>query len=140
VDFWNGLDATKAFDVFTKDIVYEDVTLGIVASGAKAFQAFAQANFDAFPNARFALGQSACHGHQGFIEWTLTGEDGSMDPPASGLCGTGKSYTVRGVAVIEIRGHRISRNTDFWDFTTLLRQLLPEGQECVARLLGVSEE
>ena len=31
VDFWNGLDVTKAFDVFTKDIVYEDVTLGVHA-------------------------------------------------------------------------------------------------------------
>ena len=125
--------------MFTKDIVYEDVTLGVHARGAKVFKAFAQGTFDAFPNSRFELGQSACHGHQGFFEWILIGEDGSVDPPAPGLCGTGKSFTVRGVAIIDIQGHRISRNVDFWDLTTLLRQLLPEGEDCVARLLGLSE-
>jgi hypothetical protein len=51
----------------------------------------------------------------------------------------GKTLTVRGIAVIEIRGDKISRNADFWDLTTALRQLLPEGQECVAGLVGLSE-
>jgi hypothetical protein len=44
------------------------------------------------------------------------------------------------VAIIEIQGNRISHNIDIWDLATVLRQLLPEGQECVARLLGFSEE
>ena len=139
VDFWNGFDVTKASTVFTNDIVYEDVTFGQVARGAKEFEAFAQGTFAAFPNSRFALGQSACHGHQGVFEWTLLGEDGRVAPPAPGLCGTGKSFTVRGVAVIEIRGNRIARNTDFWDLTTVLRRLLPEGADCVARLLGLTQ-
>src|SRR5439155_12933902 len=62
VDFWNGLDVTKAFDVFTEDIVYEDVTLDVHVSGADGtFQAFAQSSFDTFPKLfHFELGQSAC--------------------------------------------------------------------------------
>src|SRR5215813_9791359 len=125
VDFWNDGDVTKAFDVFTEDIVYEDVPSGLHASGADEFQAFAQGFFDVFPNSRFALGQSACRGQQGFFEWTWT----AVDSP--GFCGTGKSIHLRGVAVIAIQGNRISRDSDFSDFATVLRQLLPEGQECV---------
>jgi steroid delta-isomerase-like uncharacterized protein len=139
-DFWNGRDFAPAFDVFTKDVVYEDVPTVMGASGAKEFRAFAQGFFDAFPTTRFELGQSACHGQEGFIEWTWIGEDGRVeDPLAPGFCGTGKPFMVRGVAVIEIKGHRISRNADYWDFATVLRQLLPEGQDCVARLLGFRE-
>jgi steroid delta-isomerase-like uncharacterized protein len=134
VDFWSGHDVTTAFDVFTEDIVYEDIPTGVVVRGADEFTEFAQGFFDANPILRFALVQSACRGQQGFIEWTAIGLD------APGYCGTGKSITTRGVAIIAIQGKRISRSTDYWDLFSDLRQLLPEGQECVARLLGLSEE
>ena len=142
VDFWNGHDVRTAFDVFTEDIMYEDVTLDVHVSGTDGtFQTFAQSSFDAFPKlSRFELGQSACQGQQGFFEWTWIAEDGRVDVPGSGFCGTGEPFTVRGVAAIAIQGNRISRNSDFWDLATVLRQLLPEGQECVARLLGLGEE
>jgi steroid delta-isomerase-like uncharacterized protein len=134
VDFWNAHDVATAFDVFTEDIVYEDVPSGQVVSGAEAFQAFAQGFFDTFPVSSFELGQSACQGQQGFFEWTWTAVD------SSGFCGTGKSITVRGVAIIAIQSNRISRDSDFWDFATVLNQLLPEGSDCVARLLRLSEQ
>jgi steroid delta-isomerase-like uncharacterized protein len=139
VDFWNGR-IPNPFDVFSEGIVYEDVTLGLQASGAEAFQAFAQGVFAGFPTSSFELGQSACQGQQGFFEWTWIAEDGVVDVPGSGFCGTGNPITVRGVTFIEIQGNRISHNSDFWDLATVLRQLLPEGQECVARLVGLGEE
>jgi steroid delta-isomerase-like uncharacterized protein len=140
VKFWNDQKVERAFDVFTKDIVYEDVTLGLVFDGAEAFQAFAQSVFTTFPQSTFTFVNSSCRGQQGFIEWTWIAEDGRVDPPAAGFCGTGKPVTVRGVTVIEIQGNRIFRNADYWDLATVLRQLLPEGQECVARLVGLGEE
>jgi steroid delta-isomerase-like uncharacterized protein len=140
VDFWNNQDVATAFDVFTEDIMYEDITLGLHASGADEFQAFARGVFAGFPISSFELGQSACQGQQGFFEWTWSAEDGRVDTPGSGFCGTGESFTVRGVTFIEIQGNRISHNADFWDLATVLKQLLPEGQECVARLVGLGEE
>ena len=120
VDFWNGYDVTKAFDVFTEDIVYEDVPSGASASGDEEFRAFAQGFFDACPISSFELGQSACQGQQGFFEWTWTARDSSG---CNFPIGTDKLFTVRGVAVIAIQGNRISRNSDFWDFATVLTQL-----------------
>src|SRR6266568_8889221 len=67
VDFWNDHDITKAFDVFTEDIVYEDIPFDTVYVGDK-FLGFAQGFFEAFPkpNSSFKLGQSACQGQKGF--------------------------------------------------------------------------
>ena len=143
VQFNNSKDISTVFDVFTEDIVYEDVPTGAVLDGAEAFQAFAQGFFDAFPDSRFELGQSACQGQQGFFEWTWIAKDGrvGMDP-RPGFCGTGKPFTVRSVAFIEIQGNRISRDADFWDLATVLKQLLMEDQKssaCVARLVGLSK-
>src|SRR5262245_41237070 len=90
-DFWNSRDVKKATNVFTKDIVYEDVSLGVVADGAEAFQAFAQGFFDAFPQATFTVVNSSCRGQQGFLEWSISAKDGRVDPPAPGFCGTGKT-------------------------------------------------
>src|SRR5439155_17531021 len=120
VDFWNAHDVTKAFDVFTEDIVYEDVPSGASASGDEEFRAFAQGFFDACPISSFELGQSACQGQQGFFERTCTARDSSG---CNFPIGTDKLFTVRGVAVIAIQGNRISRNSDFWDFATVLTQL-----------------
>ena len=134
--------STALLDVFTEDIVYEDVPTSAVLDGAEAFRAFAQGFFDAFPDSRFELGQSACQGQQGFFEWTWIANDGRVEDHrvvAPGFCGTGKPFTVRGVAVIAIQGKRISHNSDFWDLATVLRQLLPESSDCVARLVGLNE-
>ena len=146
VDFWNSPNVQTAADmfshVFTEDIEYNDIPTdptNPVAKGRDELLTFASGFFEAFPTSSFELGQSACQGQQGFFETFWIAEDGRVDPPAPGFCGTGKPFTVRGVAVIAIQGNRISRDSDFWDFATMLRQLLPEGRECVARLIGLSE-
>jgi len=122
VDFWNNHDVTKAFDVFTKDIVYEDIPFGVVYDGADAFQAFAKGAFDAFPIWTFTLVKSSCwptpSGQQGFIEWRWSAVD---DP---GFFGTGNQINdVPGVSIIEIHRNRISRNSDYTDIATTMRQL-----------------
>jgi steroid delta-isomerase-like uncharacterized protein len=125
VDFWNGGDVTKAFDVFTEDIVYEDVTFGAVSRGADEFTAFATFVFTTFPQSTFTLVKSSYSGQQGFIEWIWN----VVDTPGKGLFGTGLSIEVRGVAIVAIHGNRISRNSDYYDYAIMLRQLgkLPPG-------------
>jgi steroid delta-isomerase-like uncharacterized protein len=124
LEFWNGRDLGRAFDVFTRDIVFEDVTLGVVNRGAEQFLAFAQGIFNVLPDAKFVLVSASCDGHEGLIEWIFSGTDANP-----GLHGTGKKFSVRGVSVVEIEGRRIARDSDYWDLATLLRQigLLPTG-------------
>jgi hypothetical protein len=102
VKFWNGRNAERASEAFTADVVYEDVALGVIFHGIDALKGFAENVFGTFPQLTFALVNSSCSGQQGFIEWSMGGTDGPI-----GNCGTGKTFTVRGVAVIEIRGKLI---------------------------------
>ena len=137
VDFYNGHDASKILDVFTRDIVFEDVPTDTFIVGADAFRASVQGFFDDFPVSSVELVRATCHGQQAMIEWTQSFDDGRVDPPAAGYCGTGQPMTSRGVSVVEIRGGRISRDTDYWDLFGDLRQLLPENRDCVIGLLGL---
>jgi hypothetical protein len=123
VEFWNNYDVTKAFHVFTEDIVYQDIPFGAEYDGATAFLEFAQGAFDSFPiRWTFTLVRSSCwptpSGQQGFIEWRWSAVD---DP---GLFRTGNQINdVQGVSIIEIHGNRISRNSDYLDIATVMRQL-----------------
>jgi SnoaL-like domain len=141
VNFLNSKDSSTASDVFTKDIVEEDVPTGTgMIVGIDAFQKFIDGFFKAFPISTFTLVNSFCSGQHGFIEWSWIAHDGIVnDPVATGFCGTGKPVTGRGVSIIAIHGNRISSTTSYWDFATVLRALLSKGQEC-AGLVGTGEE
>src|SRR5262245_15030411 len=55
IEFWNGLNAKKASEVFTRDVVYEDVTFGAVFHGINEFKGFAENVFATFPQQTFTL-------------------------------------------------------------------------------------
>jgi ketosteroid isomerase-like protein len=52
----------------------------------------------------------------GTIEWIFGGKD-------VGVYKTGKPFAVRGVSVIEVRGAHISRNLDYYDAATIMKQV-----------------
>lgn len=58
------------------------------------------------------------------VEWVWSGTD-------KGLLKTGKNFSVRGVSIIEVRRGKVSRYKEFYDFSTVLRQLglLSAGKE-----------
>jgi steroid delta-isomerase-like uncharacterized protein len=122
VDAWNSHDASAVAALFTNDAVFEDVAFGIVNHGPEEIRAFAQFFFTVVPDLHVNLVKSSLTGGQGTIEWVFSGTD-------QGVYGTGKTFAVRGVTVLEARGARISRNSDYFDLATLLRQLglLPSG-------------
>ena len=121
VKFWNNQKAERASEVFTKDILYEDVPLGAVFHGADEFVAFAKNVFTTFPQSTFTLVKSSCSHQQGFIEWIRNAIDTQEE--GKGFFQTGLPIEVRGVSVIEIHENRISRNSDYWDFATVMGQL-----------------
>ena len=51
----------------------------------------------------------------GAIEWVFRGRQ-TKDLP--GLPATNTSFELRGASVVEFRGNKISRNSDYWDLET----------------------
>jgi steroid delta-isomerase-like uncharacterized protein len=120
---WNSHDVEKVVPIFTDDVLYEDVTFGAVNHGSAELRKFAASIFDAVPDVKFELVSSTVEKGHGTIEWVFTGTD-------RGLYKTGKRFSVRGVSVIDLRGGRISRNLDFYDAASIMKQigLLPSGK------------
>ena len=117
---WNSHDAEKVAAIFTTDVLYEDVTFGAVNHGSAELRKFTASIFEAVPDAKFELANSSEDRRHGSIEWIFSGTD-------HGLYKTGKRFSVRGVSTIDLRSGKISRNLDYYDAASIMRQvgLLP---------------
>ena len=117
---WNSHDPAKLAAVFTDDVFYEDVAFGEISHGKTEFGKFAVSEYEGVPDLELKLVRAWIDDGHGTIEWTFTGTD-------KGVYKTGKKFTVRGVSVVDVRGDKISRSQDFYDVSTVMRQvgLLP---------------
>lgn len=119
---WSSSDASKLLPLFTDDISYEDVTFGAVNNGSEDLRKFAQGAFDSFADMKFELKSRfiSADGQRGAMEWVWTGRQ-TKDFP--GLPATNKRFQVRGASIVEFRDGKISRDSDYWDLATYMRQV-----------------
>ena len=113
---WNSHDADRVAALFSADAVYEDVPTAAVSHGPVEIRAFAQFYFDAVPDLHVELVQGHLNDGHGTIEWVYSGTD-------VGIFGTGNTFSVRGVTVLDVHGGSIRRNLDYYDFAKILRDL-----------------
>jgi steroid delta-isomerase-like uncharacterized protein len=120
LDAWNTRDAERVVELLTDDHTYEDVTFAIVNHGPTETRRFFQGAYAAFPDLHFTLSGTAGDAECCAMEWTMTGTHNGDMP---GLPATGKPFTVRGVTILELAGDKICAVRDYWDLSTLLRQV-----------------
>jgi steroid delta-isomerase-like uncharacterized protein len=113
---WNAHDPDKVAALFTPDAVYVDVTLGEKSHGTAEIQKFAKQSFVDIGDFKMELISSFSKGGHGYAEWTLTGTD-------INIFKTHKPFTVRGVSIADMSHGKFSRNFDYWDFATVMRQV-----------------
>jgi steroid delta-isomerase-like uncharacterized protein len=113
---WNSHNPDSMLALFNDDIVYEDVAFGSVNHGNVQVRKFAAEEFEAVPDLELKLLRAQVQGGHGTIEWTFSGTD-------KGVFKTGKKFSVRGVSVIDLHDGKISRNLDFYDAATIMRQV-----------------
>ena len=116
ISAWNSHDPDKLAAIFTPDIMYEDVPFASVNHGSAELRKFAASDFDASPDLHVELGSSSIQGNHGTIEWTFSGTD-------KGIFKTGKKFSVRGVSILTLKNGKISRNVDYYDAATVMKQL-----------------
>jgi steroid delta-isomerase-like uncharacterized protein len=119
---WNTDQVDKVLSYVTDDIVYEDVPMARVSRGKAEMKAFAQEAFTAFPDFKLELKSFLASGNRACAEYVMTGTFlGEIQ--SAGLKPTGKSFSVRGISMVELRGGKIRRHTDYYDGATFLRQI-----------------
>jgi steroid delta-isomerase-like uncharacterized protein len=119
---WSSNDATKLIPLFTSDVSYEDVTFAVSNQGSEALREFASGTFASFADLNFELKSRfvSADGKWGAIEWVWRGRQIKDFP---GLPATNKPFQVRGASVVEFREGKISRDADYWDLATYMRQV-----------------
>lgn len=116
IDGWNSKDPEVLVAAFTTDGIYEDVTFGIKKKGSAELRELHKFFHDAVGGLYVKLIESHVANGHGTIEWMFGGTD-------VGVFKTGKPFEVQGVSVIEVRGNRISRNLDYYDAATIMKQV-----------------
>jgi steroid delta-isomerase-like uncharacterized protein len=109
---WSSHDVEKVAAYFTDDAIYEDVTLGQVHQGKSAIKAFAQGTFDMLPGYAMKQQSLVLGNGSAAVEWVMSGTYGE----------TGKSFSVRGVSVMQLENGKIRRNSDYWNMAEFQRQ------------------
>lgn len=113
---WSSHDADKVVAFYTDDVAYEDVPLGRTSHGKTELRKFVEDTFAAFPDLKVeVVSSSICDGHGvSEVVWSATDK---------GFLKTDKRFSVRMVSVFELHQGKVSRNEDFYDLSTITRQL-----------------
>ncbi len=113
---WSAHDADKVVSFYTDDVVYEDVTFGMVARGSADLRKMVSGFFASVPDMKLEGVSCSADRKGGSVEWIFSGTD-------TGLYKTGKKFSVRGASRFEMRGGKFSSNKDFYDSATIMRQV-----------------
>lgn len=121
---WSSHDTEKLLSRFTEDCVAEDVAFGIVMRGKKELRAFADGFFASIPDFKIELTTGFLAGTLAGMEYVMSGTHKGDFP---GMPTTGKRFSVRGVAILELQAGYIGRESIYWDAASVMRQvgLLP---------------
>jgi limonene-1,2-epoxide hydrolase len=116
IDGWNATDPEILVAAFTADGVYQDVPFGLKKKGSSELRELHRFFHNAVGGLYVKLIASHVADGHGTIEWMFGGKDVDVFK-------TGKPFEVQGVSVIEVRGARISRNLDYYDAATIMKQV-----------------
>jgi steroid delta-isomerase-like uncharacterized protein len=117
---WADRHSDRLIALFADDGVLEDVALQVLSRGRLAIQTFVNGIFDAVPDLALHLTHDFTSGPFAAAEWIMSG---TLSGSLLGLPATGKSFSVRGAAIFELRDGQISRSSIYCDMATLVRQL-----------------
>lgn len=115
-------DTPTLMTVFTDEIVYEDTALHAVMHGKSELKKFAQDAFASFPDMHFEVVSPAPvqSGDRAAVAWRMTGTQKGDMP---GMPASNKAMDLVGVSMMQCADGKITRNTDYWDVATMMRQL-----------------
>jgi steroid delta-isomerase-like uncharacterized protein len=117
----NAHDLEKVLAFFADDAVYDCIPMGKVSHGKKEIKDFFSNTFTSFPDFKLEMKSGFNAGDRGAAEWVMSGTFAHSSIPE--MPATGKKFSVRGAAITEFKGDKISRNTNYWNLAAFLQQV-----------------
>lgn len=123
-DAWNAGDLSKAAAYEAEGFLAESP--GAPAPmNAEQNRMFNQVFLTAFPGSKFEVVRTITGGEYVVTQWKVTGtHHGPLQTPSGGtIAPTGKSATVVGSTIYQMKNGKIAHSWTFWDMSSLLLQL-----------------
>jgi steroid delta-isomerase-like uncharacterized protein len=117
---FNSRDAEKVVSCLSEDYVLESVPSGMSIKGREAAKAHFDGAFQTFRDLRFETKSAFASGNKFAVEYVMSG---TQKKEFHGMPATGKSFTVRCCSILEFEGGLFTRETMYFDATTMMRQL-----------------
>jgi len=118
---WNSRDPGAVDRVFAVDIVLQNVPEETAHTGRDAVKAYLEELVTWAPDLQMTVRNHHVTGRWAVVEWKWSGTlhgDFSTELNISG-----KSFSVPGVSILQLRGGRVVRCTSYHDATAMLHQL-----------------
>jgi len=119
---WNSHDVDRIASYYTEDCIHEDVAMGSKFYGQAELKVGITPLFAACPDFKMELKALFSVAGWSALEWVMSGTQVG-DFENLGIPATGKGFSIRGASIIEFKDDRISRNTDYWNLISMLKQL-----------------
>ncbi len=116
----NTMDRTNPLDLCSDDTRFEDTAFGVVVAGKDQYRGVFTRFFGSISGVRVEVKAVVASGEWAAAVWTFSGTQNGDFP---GVPATGRSFSVRGVSMIQVRDGKVRNRTDYWDSATMLRQL-----------------
>ncbi len=114
------MDRTNPLDLCSDDTRFEDTAFGIVVAGKEQYKAVFTRFFGSISRVKAEVNSVVASGEWAAAVWTFSGTQKGDFP---GIPATGKSFSVRGVSILQVGDGKVRSRTDYWDSATMLRQL-----------------
>ena len=117
----NSGDVDQVLALYTDDALWEEVAIGLAASGQGEIRAHLDRLYTAVPDFTVDVTNGFVTGDQAVVEWEISGtysSDFPGLPPAAG-----QHFSIRGASVFALADGKIRRYTEYWDAYQFLVQL-----------------
>ena len=118
---WNTHDVNKLIAFFTDDGIYDDVAQGTIYRCKKEVTDYLSSMFVNMPDLKVEFRSIFRDGDWMGIEVIMSGTFAHSSTP--GMKATGKTFSVRGATVIQLRGGQIIRKSYYMNMAAFLQQV-----------------
>lgn len=118
--FYIAQDPAAFAALYTDDGVFEDVPSGFKIQGPNNIKCFVQGTLKLFGNFKIEILSTFTGENKAVAEYLFTATNTGLVPVPSTL---GKSFTVRTVTILDLKGNKVERSSDYYDNAAILAQL-----------------
>lgn len=135
--FYIAKDPAALAEFYTSDGIFQDVPSGIQIEGQNNIKCFVEGALKLFGNFNVELISTFTGQNKAVAEYFLTATNTGLYPSTPDNNTFGKTFRIRAVTVLDLKGNKIERSADYYDNGGILVQLglieappLPEPPSC----------